>query len=95
MNIINKLIINTIPLLPKFAVKLIANNYVAGELPQALEKVKYLNSKGYYVTIDLLGEHINDNTEVKKLLLSILIYLTAYAMNHLIVIFQLNQLISD
>ena len=67
MNIINKLIINTIPLLPKFAVKLIANNYVAGELPQALEKVKYLNSKGYYVTIDLLGEHINDNTEVKKI----------------------------
>lgn len=68
MNIINKIIINTIPLLPKFAVKLIANNYVAGELPQeALQKVKYLNSKGYHVTIDLLGEHINDNTEVKKI----------------------------
>ena len=68
MNIINKIITNTIPLLPKFAVKLIANNYVAGELPQeALEKAKYLNSKGYHVTIDLLGEHINDNAEVKKI----------------------------
>ena len=83
MNIINKIITNTIPLLPKFAVKFIADNYVAGEQSyEALEKVKYLNSKGYHVTIDLLGEHINDNTEVKKLLLSILIYLIVYIMNH-------------
>ena len=68
MNIINNIIIKTIPLLPKKVVKLIANNYVAGINPQdVLNKTKFLNNRGYEITIDLLGEHISDNNTVDKI----------------------------
>ena len=66
MNFINNTIIKTIPLLPKKMVKIIADQYVAGEtIKSALEKVKYLNSKNYNVTVDLLGEHITNANETK------------------------------
>ena len=68
MNIINNIIIKTIPLLPKKVIKLIANNYVAGINPQdVLNKTKFLNNRGYEITIDLLGEHISDNNTVDKI----------------------------
>ena len=68
MDIINNIILKTIPLLPKKVVKLIANNYVAGINPQdVLNKTKFLNNKGYEITIDLLGEHISDNNTVNKI----------------------------
>jgi proline dehydrogenase len=68
MNIINNIIIKTIPLLPKNVVKLIADNYVAGIEPQdVLNKTNFLNKKGYEVTIDLLGEHTSDKNTVDKI----------------------------
>ena len=68
MDIINNIILKTIPLLPKKVVKLIANNYVAGINPQdVLNKTKFLNNRGYEITIDLLGEHISDNNTVNKI----------------------------
>ena len=68
MDIINNIILKTIPLLPKKVVKLIANNYVAGINPQdVLNKTKFLNNRGYEITIDLLGEHISDNNTVDKI----------------------------
>ena len=68
MNFINNTIIKTIPLLPKKMVKIIADQYVAGEtIKSALEKVKYLNSKNYNVTVDLLGEHITNANETKNI----------------------------
>ena len=68
MSFINKIIIKTIPLLPKKMVKIIADQYVAGDTIQSvLKKTKYLNSKKYNVTIDLLGEHISELNETKNI----------------------------
>lgn len=65
MNIINNIITNTIPLLPKKIVKIIANKYVAGEThKEALSITNSLNLKQYDVTIDLLGEHLKNSNEI-------------------------------
>ena len=67
MNIVNKIITNTIPILPKKIIKIIADQYVAGETyEKALEVTKILNLKGYEVTIDLLGEHLNNTNETNE-----------------------------
>ena len=64
MNVINNIITKTIPFLPKKLVKIIADKYVAGQTPkEALSIIKNLNSKKYEVTIDLLGEHLNNINE--------------------------------
>ena len=64
MNVINNIITKIIPLLPKKLVKIIADKYVAGQTPkEALSIIKNLNSKKYEVTIDLLGEHLNNINE--------------------------------
>ena len=64
MNVINNIITKTIPFLPKKLVKIIADKYVAGQSPkEALSIIKNLNSKKYEVTIDLLGEHLNNINE--------------------------------
>jgi len=76
MNMINNLIINSIPILPKKLVKLIADKYVAGETSDSvLSKTKDLNLKGYELTIDLLGEHtinINEVNEVTDIYINLL-----------------------
>jgi len=62
--LLNKIIINLIPLLPKFFVKLFANKYVAGvKTSQALEIVNKLNNNGFSCTLDILGEHTADLKE--------------------------------
>ena len=64
MSIINNLIINSIAFLPRKMVKLVADKYVAGQSSEdVLSKTKELNSKGYELTIDLLGEHVSDINE--------------------------------
>ena len=61
MAIINNILIKTIPLLPKKAVKIIADKYVAGiNIKDVLNITKELNLKKYETTIDLLGEHVSD-----------------------------------
>ena len=76
MNIINNIITNTIPILPKKLVKIIADQYVAGETyEEALKVTKTLNLKGYETTIDLLGEHlsnINETNEVTNIYANLL-----------------------
>ena len=68
MSFINNTIIKTIPLLPKKIVKVIADQYVAGEtIESTLKKTKYLNSNKYHVTIDLLGEHVSELNEIKNI----------------------------
>ena len=59
MSLLNNIIIKTIPILPKKMVKIIADQYVAGDtIKDVTKKTKYLNLQRYEVTIDLLGEHI-------------------------------------
>jgi len=62
--LVNKIIINLIPLLPKFFVKLFANKYVAGvKTSHALKIVSKLNNNGFSCTLDILGEHTADLEE--------------------------------
>ena len=64
MKLINNLIIQIIPFLPKFFVKIVASPYIAGITDEEmLENVKKLNDKGFKVAIDILGEHIKTKDE--------------------------------
>ena len=64
MNILNKLIVATLPAIPKPIVRQFANRYIAGEnLNDAVKKVKHLNSEGCLATLDVLGEDISERHE--------------------------------
>ena len=70
MKLINYLIIQIIPFLPKIFVRLVASPYIAGITDdEMLANVKKLNNKGYDVAIDILGEHVatkEEATEITK-----------------------------
>ncbi|MBK8553069.1 MAG: proline dehydrogenase family protein [Ignavibacteria bacterium] len=67
MNIINKVLVPTIQVLPKGVVKIFANKYIAGDkLSDAVSTVKNLNDKKLMATMDVLGESISDKDEAVK-----------------------------
>ncbi len=62
----NKLIASLLPYFPKRFIWMFSKKYIAGDkLEHAIDKAKELNSNGYKVTIDLLGEFINDLSEAE------------------------------
>ncbi|MBI5020350.1 MAG: proline dehydrogenase family protein [Ignavibacteriales bacterium] len=64
MNLLNKLIVTTLPVVPKPIVRKFANKYIAGEtLLDAVRVVKELNFKGIMATLDVLGEAISTKEE--------------------------------
>ena len=64
MNVLNKLIVSSIPLIPKSLVRHFASRYIAGEeLSDAVRMVSHLNAQGYRATLDVLGEHISRKEE--------------------------------
>jgi proline dehydrogenase len=64
MNFLNKLIVTTLPAVPKAIVRKFANKYIAGEkLEDAIRVVKELNAKGIMATLDVLGEAITTKEE--------------------------------
>ncbi len=64
---INKIIAGIIPLLPKKFVWFFSSRYIAGRtLDEAIRVSKQLNTDGYLVTIDLLGEFITKLEEAEK-----------------------------
>jgi len=64
MNVLNKVLVPTISVLPKGVVKLFANKYIAGDkLSDAVNTVKNLNQKKLMATIDVLGESITEKRE--------------------------------
>jgi len=61
---LNKLIISTLPYIPKPIVGFFASRYIAGErLEDAVHVVQELNSKDIMATIDVLGENITRREE--------------------------------
>lgn len=59
MSLFNRLLVGTLPLVPKAVVRKVASRYVAGEtLEDALRVVRDLNGQGAMATIDLLGEEV-------------------------------------
>ncbi len=64
MNPLNRLIVASLPLVPRPVIRRIASRYVAGEsLEQALETVQTLNAEGCMATLDVLGEDIERKEE--------------------------------
>jgi proline dehydrogenase len=64
MNVLNKLIVATLPAIPKPIVRKFANRYIAGDsIQDAVRVVKELNSQGMMATLDVLGEDIHQREE--------------------------------
>ena len=59
MSVFNRLLVTTLPLVPKPIVGRVAARYVAGEtLDDALRVVRALNAEGAMATVDVLGEEV-------------------------------------
>jgi proline dehydrogenase len=64
---INKLIANVIPLFPKNFVWIFSKRYIAGQnLDDAIKTSKELNAGNMMITVDLLGEFIEDLGQATK-----------------------------
>ena len=67
MKALNRLIVQTLPLVPKGVVRRIASRYVAGEtLDEALRLVGHLNDEGCMATLDVLGEDVTRREETEQ-----------------------------
>jgi len=61
MSLFSRLVITTLPLVPKFIVGKVASRYVAGESREdALDEVERLNAAGAMATVDVLGEEVRE-----------------------------------
>ena len=61
MSLFSRLVVATLPLVPKFVVGRVAARYVAGEtLEEAVATVRGLNAAGAMATLDVLGEEVTD-----------------------------------
>ena len=68
MGLLNRLVVGSAPLMPKFVIGRVASVYVAGDkLKDGLELAKKLNSKGFTATLDLLGEEVKNRKETNKI----------------------------
>lgn len=64
MHLLNKLVVATIPVVPRPLVRYFAGRYIAGETIQdAIATVRQLNSEGAVATLDVLGEDITSKEE--------------------------------
>ncbi len=69
MDLFNKAIVGTMPVIPKQLVGKIASRYVAGEqLSDAVNVVKQLNDDGAMATMDLLGEYTDSKEKLAQTL---------------------------
>jgi len=84
VSILNKLIVNAIPLIPKPVVGQVAKRYIAGTtLPDAIRVVTKLNQKGMFATMDLLGEDVKAGGEASQVKTNILSILRSIKENNL------------
>jgi proline dehydrogenase len=64
MHLLNRVVVATLPLVPRSVVRFFANRYIAGEtLSQAVTCVRQLNTEGVCATMDVLGEDISTREE--------------------------------
>lgn len=66
MNWFDKLVVWTIPFVPRFLVRRVADRYIAGtDMDDAVSTVRGLNGQGCSATLDVLGEHITRKEEAE------------------------------
>jgi proline dehydrogenase len=64
MHFLNRLVVATIPLIPRRIIRFFAGRYIAGEtLEDAIRCVRQLNREGICGTMDVLGEDISTRAE--------------------------------
>ena len=64
MSLFSRLVVSTLPLVPKVLVGRVARRYVAGETrEQALATVRSLNEIGAMATLDILGEEVRERAK--------------------------------
>lgn len=67
MSLMDKLVVWSLPFVPKPIVGYFSKNYIAGStLEDAVRVVKELNTKGMMATIDLLGEEVSEKEPAMK-----------------------------
>lgn len=67
MSLFDRLVVATLPLVPKAIVGKVASRYIAGEtLAEAVAMVKRLNQQGFMATVDVLGEFTRDRYEADR-----------------------------
>jgi proline dehydrogenase len=63
---LNRLIVKTLPLVPKPLVRRVSSRYIAGDnIADAVRVVRSLNERGMMATLDILGEHISTAAEAE------------------------------
>jgi proline dehydrogenase len=66
VNPLNRVVVASLPLVPKPLVRRIASRYVAGEtLEDAMSTVAHLNAEGCMATLDVLGEDVTRRDETE------------------------------
>ncbi len=66
-SLFSRLVVATLPLVPKFIVGKVAAPYVAGEtLDDAIETIRQLNAEGAVATVDLLGEEVENRDKARE-----------------------------
>jgi proline dehydrogenase len=66
MSAFSRLVVATLPLVPRFLVGRVARRYVAGEtLEDALATVAALNREGAMATVDILGEEVTERDKAE------------------------------
>ncbi len=64
MRLLNKLVVATLPAIPKPVIRFFAGRYIAGEnLDDALSCVRGLNKEGVCATLDVLGEDVTSESD--------------------------------
>jgi proline dehydrogenase len=67
VSLFSRLVVVTLPLVPKPVVGRVASRYVAGEtLDDAVNMVKELNSSGAVATMDVLGEEVSERGKAQE-----------------------------
>ncbi len=67
MTVANKLVELSLPLIPRRALWLVAQRYVAGDdLPAAIDAIRRLSADGFGTIIDVLGENISTTGEAEE-----------------------------
>jgi proline dehydrogenase len=67
MSIFAKLVVATLPLVPKIILGKVASQYIAGEtLADAVRTVQALNRKQLMATVDVLGEFVHERSVAER-----------------------------
>lgn len=67
VNLLNTLIVKTLPAVPKPVVRRFSSRYIAGDsLDDAVRVARELNKKGCMVTMDVLGEHLTRREDAEN-----------------------------